>query len=383
MLPTRLLRITFLFSFMLVALAGCGNTAMPTPTPTKTAVAAQAAPATPVPLVATDTPVPPTERPVAVEPPTPTALPEGIAPFTGLPADDPQWLKERPVFICINNDPAGRAAHYGLGLADVVYEYIVDGFIMTRITAMYQSHAASRIGPVRSARMPNIWMTYMYDGALACSGGSDEIRYMLRKEVGFPYLDADLDDPSNTVYFQNLGTDYRTRLQMSTDGMRRWLADKGLGKEWNRPGFDFSDATPGGAAGSATVITINYPGGNSLEWRYDANLGGYLRFQGGAQANDPATGQPILASNVMVIAAKHELTNMVEDSLGTKGVDIALYGFGDLRVFRDGQVYEGTWRADDEHPPRWLGPGEVVIGLKRGQSWVQVVQQLNTDLAYQ
>jgi hypothetical protein len=82
-----------------------------------------------------------------------------------------------------------------------------------------------------------------------------------------------------------------------------------------------------------------------------------------------------------VITAKHELTDMVEDSLGTKGVNIELYGFGDLRVFRDGKVYEGTWRADDENPPRWIGPGEALIALKPGQSWVQVTQQL-TDLSY-
>jgi len=77
---------------------------------------------------------------------------------------------------------------------------------------------------------------------------------------------------------------------------------------------------------------------------------------------------------VIVLFAKHELTNIVEDSLGTKGVDIKLYGFGDLRIFRDGRVYEGTWRANDESPPRWLGPGEQIIPLKPGQSWIQVVR---------
>jgi hypothetical protein len=63
-------------------------------------------------------------------------------------------------------------------------------------------------------------------------------------------------------------------------------------------------------------------------------------------------------------------------------VDIKLYGFGDLRVFRDGQVYEGTWRADDQTPPRWLGAGEAPIDLKPGQSWVQVVQEI-PDISYQ
>lgn len=355
----------------------------PTPTPTKTPipVEAQAQPTAPptaaAPEVApTDTPVP--DAPVPAEAPeTPTPLPGNIAPYTGLVAADPTMLQNRPVFICVNNEPVGRAVHQGLSLADVVYEYIVDGFTTTRLTAMYHSQGAEHVGPVRSARYPNIWVTYMYDGALACSGGSDEIRYLLKNEVGFPYLDADIDDPSNNRYFFTVGTDYRTRMQVSTEGVRRWLADNGHTKEWSRSGFPFSETVPPNSSGSADVIGITYPGGNNVEWQYDASLGGYLRFQGGEQQFDPQTGQPIVAQNIMVVAAEHELTDIVEDSLGTKSVNIDLYGFGDLRIFRDGQYYEGTWRADPENPPRWLAAGDVVIDLKPGQSWVQVVRDLS------
>ena len=383
-----LTRLVFFVTFsmlFLVLLSGCGGpAAAPTATPTKTPLEVQPA------AESTATPVPPTPTEVAaavvalVPTDTPTSLPGNIAPFTGLPADNPANLKRRPVFICINNDEVGRSAHYGLGLADLVYEYIVDGFTLTRITAMYQGNSTPRVGPVRSARMPNVWMTYMYDGILACSGGSDEVRYLLKNEVGFPYLDADIDDlQQNGTYFSSIGSDYRTRMQTSPDGVRRWEDGQGVTKEWSRPSFEFSDQPPGSAVGTATIARITYPGGNSVEWRYDAALGGYVRFQGGVQQFDPALdGQPIVAKNVIVMAAEHNLTNMVEDSLGTKGVDIVLYGFGDFRIFRDGQVYEGTWRADPETPPRWLGPGEVIVKLKPGQSWVQVVREIG-ELSYQ
>ncbi|RIK40183.1 MAG: hypothetical protein DCC55_15810 [Chloroflexi bacterium] len=359
-------------------LAACGGSrTAPTPTPTKTPT--QNTPQ----ALALPTPTPvPTDTPAPIDLPTPTARPENSAPYTGLPVDDIEPLRRRPIFICINNDPVGRSAHHGLSQADLVYEYIVDGFSMTRLTAMYQSKAVERIGPVRSARMPNIWMTYMYDGVLACSGGSDEIRYLLKNEVGFPYLDADIDDPSNNVYFFSIGSDYRTRMQVSTAGVRRWLQNTNREKEWQRPGFEFSPDPPANATGDATTIRITYPGGNSVEWRYDPSLDGYIRFQAGTQQIDLGNSRPIVAQNVVVMTAHHELTDMVEDSLGTKGVNIELYGFGDLRVFRDGKVYEGTWRADPETPPRWLGPGEVIIDLKPGQSWVQVIQQL-TDMTYQ
>ncbi|MEM7134653.1 MAG: DUF3048 domain-containing protein [Chloroflexota bacterium] len=369
-----------LATFILVACSG--NRAEPTPTPTKTPIQAAQ-----VIVEATHTSPPPelptqTATPTIVEPTsTPTALPDNIAPYTGLTVDDVSRLQQRPIIVCINNDTVGRNAHFGLGLADIVYEYIVDGFTITRLTAIYHSQHITRSGPVRSARFPNVWMAYMYDGVLACSGGTDEIRYILKNEVAFPYLDADIDDPTNNRYFQSLGTDYRTRMQISTDGVYRWLADTGKSSAgWSRSGFEYSQDPPP-SAGSTATMQIRYPGGNSVEWRYDANLGGYLRWQGGEQQNDPATSSPILAKNVIVMSAVHEETDIVEDSLGTKSIDIQLYGFGDLRIFRDGQVYEGTWRADPENPPRWLGPGDAIIKLKPGQSWIQVVRDRG-ELSY-
>ena len=355
-------------------LAGCGAEApAATATPTKTPLpAGEPIIATPVPVAqaAIDTPIPPT----AETPPTATPQPANIAPFTGKVVADPAVLRKRPILICVNNDAIGRSAHFGLDKADLVYEYIVDGFTMTRMTALYQSQSADRIGPVRSARMPNIWMTQMYDSVLAYSGGSDEIRYLLKNEVGFPYLDMDVDDPTNNVYFFTIGTSWETRVQLSTNGVRRWLQTVGQDKVWNRPGFTYSENPATFDAGQASVIQIPYPGGSSVEWRYDAQRNQYVRFQGGQVHIDNATGAQIVTDNVIVLFANHTLTNIVEDSLGTKGVNIDLYGFGDLRIFRDGRVYEGTWRANDESVPRWLGPGEQSVPLKPGQSWIQVVR---------
>ncbi len=376
----RSARLILLVVIALLAGACGAGEAPPTPTPTKTPMAAAAAP--------TEAPTA-TLAPVVINIPTPTPTPdvptprpENIAPFTGLPVSDPARLKQLPIFVCVNNDAAGRAAHWGLSKADLVYEYIVDGFSLTRITAMYQSQEADRIGPVRSARYPNIWMVQMYGGVLACSGGSDAIRYLLKNEVGFPYLDADIDDPSNNRYYTNLGSDYRTRLQARTDGVRQWLIDRGIPTEWDKPGFEFDETTPPNAAGDATVINIPYPGGNTVQWRYEPGLGGYVRYQGGVQQFDPAINGPIVSSNVIVVAAAHEVTDIIEDTLGTKGINIKLHEFGDLRVFRDGKVYEGTWRASQVAPPRWLGPGEVPVPLKPGQSWIQVVQKVE-DISYQ
>ena len=388
-----------LLAFLLFFSACAGDAGAPTPTPTKTAEATEveqaAETATPPPTVATEGTNASAESGQA----TATPVPGAVARYTGLPLADPSLLQETPILVCLNNDVDSRAAHYGLNEADVTYEYIVDGFHLTRLTSMFQSIPAREIGPVRSARWPNIHTTYMFDGILACSGGSDGIRYLLKNEVGFPYLDADSEDPESVTYFYSVGNNYRTRLRTSVDRVRRWMIDMAKtcdvspllpyclevfspwleGQKSNpRPvesaSFSFSETPKAFWSGEAATIRIPYPENNGVEWRYDASSGRYLRYQSGAVHMDQATRQQISSDNVIVVFAEHELTNIVEDSLGTLSVKINLYGFGDLRVFRDGKVYEGTWRANDQSPPRWLGAGEQPITLKPGRTWIQVVR---------
>src|SRR5690348_9771369 len=72
-----------------------------------------------------------------------------IAPLTGLP--DPGGVaNHRPaITVKINNTDARPQA--GIDQADVVYEEVVEGGI-TRLAAIFNSHAPDKVGPVRSVR---------------------------------------------------------------------------------------------------------------------------------------------------------------------------------------------------------------------------------------
>lgn len=412
--PYSFLCLAFLFTF----LVGCAAPdVMPTATPTKTPLGAQAQAITtlveeaaqpeatqpeatqtatvadtPVQSTVAATPVPPTATATVVvsatnTPSPPAVQPANAAPFTGIAVSDPAILNRQPIMVCVNNDTRGRAQHHGLSQADVVYEYLMDGYVTTRLTALYHSRDAEHIGPVRSARFPNVWMSEQYSGLLACSGGSDAIRYILRNEVTFHYLDGDLDDPNSNVYFFNMvdpttgRLNYRTRLRTSTAGVRQWALQKGHLQSWNRPGFTYSQAQPSRENVPSAQINITYPGGNGVRWVYDANSGGYLRYQGGEQQIDLANGQPIVAQNVIVMTTLHEITDVIEDANGTKGVDVKLYGQNDVLVFRDGQAYGGFWQADETAPPRWNGFDGSPIPLKPGQSWVQAIRD-GSEISY-
>ena len=71
---------------------------------------------------------------------------------------------------------------------------------------------------------------------------------MIRERMILPYLDIDLDDPNNSRYSSSLGSDYRTRLQTSTAGLRAFLVNTGTQRAPSLRGFTFGEV-PGGGAG--------------------------------------------------------------------------------------------------------------------------------------
>lgn len=303
----------------------------------------------------------------------------GTNPFTGLGGGR---SGQRPLIVCVNNDYAARP-QLGLSQADLVYEYLMEGYGITRFSALFYGEESSQIGPVRSARLINYYMGALYDAGLACSGASDQVRYLLKHEAPFPYMDIDLDDPSNNRYSASIGSDYRTRLRTSTGGLRRWLADWGVEKAPNLRGFTFGGAPGGGVP--ANSITIPYPAGtgSQVEYRYDGGNGRYLRFMGGGPHTDGNTGTQVAVENVIVQVVPHEATNIVEDSLGSTSIRLNLFGSGQVIVLRDGLAYVGSWRSDNRGDlPRFFDQNGAEVALKPGKSWISIVPSTYT-ISYQ
>src|SRR6202167_1507249 len=110
-------------------------------------------------------------------PPTPTTTtttttlpPSPTAPLTGL--RDPSGLSvKRPALtIKIENTPQALP-QWGIDQADVVYEEIVNGGI-TRLAAIFNSHAPAKVGPVRSVRPTDTQVVWPLGGIFAHSGGA-------------------------------------------------------------------------------------------------------------------------------------------------------------------------------------------------------------------
>lgn len=296
--------------------------------------------------------------------------PGGVNGLTGLPLPA-ERAGQRPLIVCVNNDPAARP-QLGLGQADIVYEYLMEGYGITRFSAIFYGEEAGQIGPVRSARLINYYMGALYGAGLICSGASDQVRYSLKHEAPFPYMDIDLDDPSNSRYSVSIGSDYRTRLRTSTAGGRRWLADWGVEQAPNLRGFTFGSLSGGGSP--AQAVNIPYPYGSTASYRYDSSSGRYLRSLGGVPHVDGNTGVQLAVENVIVQVVPHEATNIVEDSLGSTSIRLNLFGSGRAYLFRDGQVLIGTWRSESRGDlPRFYSDSGQELTLKPGKSWISIV----------
>ena len=318
-------------------------------------------PPTPTPAPTTVAQSPPVSNnpPPAMPAPLPAGAVPGINPLTGMPTDKAA-LARRPVLVRVGNDPVARSIQAGLSQADVVYEEIMDGWGVTRYTGIFWSQDAPNVRPVRSARLVSIDLAKQYQGALAHSGASDPIRLRISQS---PIID--LDEFYNHPPYTYGPGDWRTRLYTSLPRLRSYLAAKGLDQPVGLESWAFSDQPPGGAP--ASRVTIPYPNG-TVVWQWDAGIGRYRRFIGGAPDVDANTGQQITAANVILLYAVHGKTDIVEDSLGSTAIDINLRGSGQVKIVRDGVVIAGSWqRANEFQPTRFSVP------LKPGNSWIELI----------
>src|ERR1700722_19258395 len=111
------------------------------------------------------TPTPPTTTT------TTTTLPVySTAPLTGLPDPTGLSVKRPALTIKIENTPQALP-QWGIDQADVVYEEIVNGGI-TRLAAIFNSHAPAKVGPVRSVRPTDTQVVWPLRGIFAYSGGA-------------------------------------------------------------------------------------------------------------------------------------------------------------------------------------------------------------------
>ena len=321
-----------------------------------------------------------TSTPTPTAPPTPTPTPKPkFWPLTGLSAPQDAALGRRPLNVRLPNDPNARP-QYGLSKADVVFEMIVEGGV-TRFSAIYHSQDADVIGPVRSYRFSDLHITQMLRGALVSSGSTVEERDAVTQSIkdgNMLSVDAERDGRAYyRVAFRPAPNNEFTGTPADRDAVNR----AGGSAPVEVPGLAFlpptnGDPTAGGFVGAqaAKTVTVPFQGVWATTFSWDAGSYGYRRSQGGVQTQDGDGSGPILAKNVIVMTTDIWTTSVVEDQLGSHGLDYRMTGGGPVSVFRDGLRVDGTWKRDGvlDQFTFWDAAGKQLM-LEPGQTWIHFI----------
>lgn len=328
----------------------------------------------------TDTPSPTSTQPIPGMI-GPDNFPEDVNPLTGLVVANPEMLQNRPIAIKVSNIARVRPQS-GLNNADLVFEHMTEGTI-TRFTAVFYTNDSEKVGSVRSGRLIDLEIPIMYDAAFAYSGASGPLRLKFRDSSFFDRIISPdfghggferISNPNNPGEF------VEDTLFTNTGTLRFILEERGQ----NVPptfqnGMAFHPDPPTGGT-PASTIEVSYSATNVF-WQYEPGTGRYKRWSDGIAHTDANTGAQLNFQNVIVLAAHHQDTDIVEDSFGSPSIQVQIWGEGPVSIFRDGQRFEGRWRRED--------PGDMLsfydlegnlLPLSPGNSFFQIVPLGFTNL---
>lgn len=326
--------------------------------------------------------------PTHTPPPAPVLLPKGygpsdfpqnVNPLTGLTVSDVSLLNRRPMAIKVTNFPRSVRPQWGLSLADHVYEYYLeDG--MTRFVGIFYGTDASRVGPVRSARLFDEHVMRMYKSIFVFGYADDR--------VIDPWLISDLKNflvverPDNCPPLCRIGSksaNYNT-LFVNTQQLSEYITKRGTNNErQDLNGLRFEPFTPpGGAIGES--LSFHFSRVSYNQWQYDPISQRYMRSSENQDANrgenyqplvDSLTGQQLAADNLVILLLQHGFFLKSSD---TEIYEMNFMGRGNAYALREGRLYPITWqRGSTRSLLSLVYPDGRPYPLKPGNVWFEVL----------
>ncbi len=295
----------------------------------------------------------------AEAPPEPPPTTE-ISNLTGL--EVPIGTNERPVIgVMIENSPDARPQS-GLKDAGVVFEAVAEGGI-TRFLALYQDTQPDYIGPVRSARPYYLDWLMPFSAAYAHVGGSPEALADIRG-IGI----KDLDQFHNAGAYQRISQRYAPHnVYTSIAALFELAKQKGTSSTFT--GFLRKEPAPIEPPTARVIdLRVSSPLYN-VHYDYDPATNSYLRVMGGKPHVEERSGAQIAPQVVVALVIP---SNVAGDGVHT---NYGTVGSGQMFVFQDGTVTQGTWHKAERHSQfTFTDANGQPLAFNPGQTWFTMVK---------
>ncbi|HEX2622587.1 MAG TPA: DUF3048 domain-containing protein [Phototrophicaceae bacterium] len=336
----------------------------------------------------------PTDTPSPTLTPSPTATvvgpavyPDGFNSLTGLQYPNEEAQNRRNLMVKISNYPPIVRPQSGINLADVVFEYEVEGGV-TRFAAIFRTNAPTHVGPVRSGRLVDLQLAPMYNALWAYSGSSQPIMDIVldgeQTPWGYNIFSPQFGDNCEDAGFCRFPKDdlpFEHTLYLDTTLLWAKATRRGVNLPERAKGFAFSlDPVP--SDGKTNDIYVDWYGHTSARWQFDPTSDHYLRFTDGVPHLDALDNSQLWADNIVIIQADHhERPDLFEPESKSASQEIALWndpdGYYPALVMRDGVYYQGYWERKDRELGSALqlkfNNGDPIM-LKPGRTWVMIVR---------
>jgi hypothetical protein len=269
--------------------------------------------------------------------------------------------------VKVENLPAARP-QTGLSWADIVYEEPVEANI-TRFIAIYQCQDASRIEPVRSARLSDPPILVQYGRPLfAYAGGVPQVVQKIRQAR---LVDVNFNTQSAAdAYHRDSSRVAPHNLYTSTKELYGSVRHPtGI----PQPVFTYSRHLPAPAR-PASEAHIPFSGDSDVFWRWDGGRKKFLRWHGSVP-HTLSDGTQVSARNVVIQMVK-VVTTTIHDANGVFSPEVVSVGTGKAYVLRNGKVVSGSWkRASQGERTKFYDSTGKEIPLAPGNTWVELVPQ--------
>jgi hypothetical protein len=246
-----------------------------------------------------------------------------------------------------------------------VYETITEGGI-TRFNAIFHSTIPDELGSVRSGRNSDVSIVPQYGALFVFSGSNSEVLQQFDTMIPVRISEGNAGKsfyrvqqkfaPHNLYFNPNLG--YERFEELGHD----IYTDEPMGLLFGENDMESAGWRPANemfVPFSATIFDVT--------WKYDNDLGAYLRYINGEKQVDESDGtRQVRAQNVVVISAPY--------GSGGGGGTLALNltGSGNAMLFQNGMCIDVTWNTEGPHPPVLTNSSGETIYFKPGQTWFQV-----------